>query len=61
VLGNVEYMGDVRLSGYFQSEKYFLKHNDKVRELFKYPSEVLLSVINKYGDLLNKKTCSITY
>ena len=26
--------GDIYLDGYFQSEKYFIKHHEKIRELF---------------------------
>tara|TARA_R110000803_G_scaffold188348_1_gene250737 strand:- start:1076 stop:1864 length:789 start_codon:yes stop_codon:yes gene_type:complete len=51
--------GDVRLSGYFQSEKYFIGYSDKVRDLFEFPKDLIDVVKNRYTDMLSKETCSI--
>jgi len=48
---------NVLLSGYFQSEKYFLKHENYIRELFEPRKEDVKYIIEKYGNLHN--TCSI--
>ena len=50
---------DFHIDGFFQSEKYFKKHEDEIRELFK-PTEDIIDVIkNRYSDLLKHKTTSI--
>ena len=49
----------VRIDGFFQSEKYFKKHEKEILELF-LPNEKILDNINKkYFELLNKKTTSM--
>jgi hypothetical protein len=49
----------VKLSGYFQSEKYFKKHRKEILELFS-PTEEILNKINKnYLSILEKNTTSI--
>jgi hypothetical protein len=49
----------VKLSGYFQSEKYFKNYRKEILELFS-PTEEILSNINKnYLSILNKDTTSI--
>lgn len=50
---------DVLLNGYFQSEKYFKEYEKEIRELFSYPNDFINSIKEKYGNLLNKNTCSI--
>lgn len=56
----LEYLdGDVCLNGYFQSEKYFKKYEKEVRTLFSYPYEYLISIKEKYKNILLDKTCSI--
>jgi len=48
-----------KLSGYFQSEKYFLNYRNEILELFS-PTESILDIINKhYSSILEKNTCSI--
>lgn len=54
-----EIVGNVYLQGYFQSEKYFLKYEKEIRELFKYPEDYIETIKNKYIKLFNKKTCSL--
>lgn len=56
--------GDVYLSNYFQSEKYFKEYEKEIRELFKYPTDLVKDIINKFKnnykiDILNDNTCSI--
>lgn len=48
---------DVLLSGYFQSEKYFIKNKDKIKEVFKPSDNDKKYIKDRYGDLTN--TCSI--
>ena len=53
----IPYVKDMRLIGYFQSEKYFDK--DKINDLFKIPSVIEEFITHNYGYLLNEPTCSI--
>jgi hypothetical protein len=47
------------LDGFFQSEKYFKKHEKKIREIFQ-PTEEIIKIINeKYKHILKEKTTSI--
>lgn len=54
---NVE--GDIYLSGYFQTEKYFKEYSKEIRELFSFSEEYKNSIKEKYKDLLEGETCSI--
>jgi hypothetical protein len=51
--------GDIKLHGYFQSEKYFKKNREKVLEIFECDDKVKQKLIIKYEDILKNKTCSI--
>lgn len=51
--------GDVYLSGYFQSSKYFDEYEKEIRELFSFPEEIVNEIKEKYKDLLSGETCSI--
>jgi hypothetical protein len=42
---------DMILSGYFQSEKYFIEYEKEIRSLFSPPKEVIDYLGIKYGDL----------
>ena len=53
----IEYFDKIRLSGYFQSEKFFDK--EYVRELFALDKERLSYIMGKYGHLLNQEIISI--
>lgn len=56
----IPYKPNLKLNGYFQSEKYFADYRDEILDLFE-PTEDILEYINKkYGHLLNNEnTCSI--
>lgn len=47
------------LNGYFQSELYFLPHEDKIREIFSEPAHVKSYIDNKYGTSLEDSPSSI--
>jgi hypothetical protein len=51
--------GNVKLYGYFQSEKYFMDYRNEILELFKIDGETNQKLINKYGEVLKRDTCSI--
>jgi hypothetical protein len=47
------------IDGFFQSEKYFIKHESEIKELFK-PTNKILKIINdKYGEYLKHKTTAV--
>ena len=49
----IPYFPNVRLSGYFQSEKYFIKHKEEILELFQ-PSEEIVSYLReKYASIMD--------
>lgn len=50
---------NTKLNGYFQSEKYFKKYRNEILEYFGPTKDIVDNVKLKYGDVLNKKTCSI--
>jgi len=52
-------IGDIKLHGYFQSEKYFQEYRNEILELFSIDENTKNKLLSKYGDLLGKKTCSI--
>jgi hypothetical protein len=51
--------GNVKLTGYFQSEKYFINHRDEILELFQIDENTKKYLIQKYENIINKNTCSI--
>lgn len=55
----IPYTNNLRLYGYFQSEKYFIKNKEEILKLFSIDEKGLTYLKQKYGKLLNKKTCSI--
>jgi hypothetical protein len=55
----IEYTGNLMLSGYFQSEKYFKHNRKKILELFSIDDDSLKYINEKYGELLKHKTCSL--
>lgn len=55
----IPYTTNLKLSGYFQSEKYFTKNREKILNLFSIDEKSLSYINEKYGKILDKKTCSI--
>jgi len=51
--------GNVKLYGYFQSEKYFMDYRNEILELFKIDDETNQKITDKYNELLTLNTCSI--
>lgn len=51
--------GNLKLKGYYQSERNFLDKEKEIRKLFEYPQEIQNSLIEKYADVLSANTCSI--
>ena len=55
----IKYRPNIRLNGYYQSEKYFVKNRDRLLKLYEI-DEVSKNYINdKYKIHLNQPTCSI--
>ncbi len=51
---------NIRIHGYFQSEKYFKGHKKEILELFARPAEITAYLEGKYGDIFNQnKTVSL--
>jgi hypothetical protein len=55
----IEYTESLKLSGYFQSEKYFKHNREKILDLFSIDDHSLKYINEKYGDLFKYKTCSL--
>lgn len=53
------FSGNVKLIGYFQSEKYFIDHKNEVLELFEIDENTNSYLLETYGDILSQDTCSI--
>lgn len=51
--------GNLRLTGYFQSEKYFKDNRDLILELFKIDINTQNFLNKKYSHLFKNKTCSV--
>ena len=52
----IPYTKNLKLNGYYQSEDYFSHNRDKILELFSFKSDL---INEKYGEILNTKTCAI--
>jgi hypothetical protein len=50
---------DVKLSGFFQSEKYFKKNREKILSLFEPNDDIKGRIYSTYGEILKGKTCSM--
>jgi hypothetical protein len=50
---------NIRLCGYFQSEKYFEKYSKEIINLFGPTEEIKNNLLEKYGDILKLNTVSI--
>mgnify|MGYP001192652400 CR=1 FL=1 len=55
----IPYEESMILIGYFQSEKYFAHHRDKILELFRPSSQINDYIETKYGDILSEGVTSI--
>lgn len=44
-------LGNIILSGYYQSEKYFINHENEIRNLFSPTEKIKKYLKNKYGDV----------
>ena len=55
----IDFTDDACLVGYFQSEKYFVDFEEKIRELFRCDPETETYLKNKYGELLQGNTTSV--
>jgi hypothetical protein len=51
--------GNVKLVGYFQSEKYFIEYRKKILELFEIDDSTNLYLSTKYHNLIFENCCSI--
>jgi hypothetical protein len=50
---------DIKLIGYFQSEKYFINHRDEIINLFSPTHDILKKINDKYCDVLKNNTTSL--
>jgi hypothetical protein len=50
---------NVKLIGYFQSEKYFIEHRNEILDLFKIDEKTKHYLLEKYNQIINQNTCSI--
>ena len=55
----IEYSPNLKINGYYQSEKYFLHNRDRILKLFSFGEETNKLVEDKYNNILNTKTCAI--
>ena len=55
----IPYMPNLMMVGYFQTEKYLKGYEEYIRSVFSPRKEDVDYIESKYGDLLDKKTCSI--
>jgi len=55
----LEYKTNLRLNGYYQSEKYFLHNKEEVSNLFEIDNDTENFLKNKYTNVLDKDTCSL--
>jgi hypothetical protein len=54
-----EFKHNVKMVGYFQSEKYFGSRRKKILDIFSIDDETNNYLKTKYGETLNKNTCSL--
>ena len=50
---------DIKLIGYFQSEKYFLNYQKEILELFQIDDKTFNYISEKYSDILKLDNCSL--
>jgi hypothetical protein len=54
-----KFNSNVKLNGYFQSEKYFKQYRNEIINLFSPTNEIVSKLTDKYGNILNGVTTSI--
>jgi hypothetical protein len=55
----IPYRENIKLDGYFQSEKYFIKYRDRLLETFSPTDAIRDRIMAEYGDLLSRPNCAI--
>jgi hypothetical protein len=50
---------NVKINGYFQSEKYFINYKKEIKDLFKIDDETNFFLLKKYSNIISLDTCSI--
>ena len=55
----ITYNSNLKLHGYYQSEKYFIHHKKEILDLYAIDDESRGYIEKKYGELLKNKTCSL--
>ncbi len=55
----INYIPNIRLNGYFQSERYFRHQRDKIIEFFSPTKDITKKLITKYPFINKSNTCSI--
>jgi len=56
---SIKYIPNIKLWGFFQSEKYFVHNKSKIIKLFSIDDQSRDYIEKKYGDILSNNTCSI--
>jgi hypothetical protein len=51
--------GNIKLIGYFQSEKYFIDYKNELLDLFEIDKKTESKLSEKYDNIINQETCSI--
>lgn len=54
-----DFKSDIKLVGYFQSEKYFTEYREEILELFSIDDESQKIITEKYSDILKLDNCSL--
>jgi len=55
----IPYQPNLCLVGYFQSEKYFVKHHDIIQQIFSVDKDSLKVIEKKYSEILKKNPISL--
>jgi hypothetical protein len=55
----IPYTTDLKLNGYYQSEKYFKHNREKILNLYSVDESSLKYISNKYSNILDENTCSL--
>jgi hypothetical protein len=55
----IHYRKNMKLIGYFQSEKYFIKYRQKLLDLFAPPPRIIDKLKLEYGFILDQPSCAI--
>lgn len=55
----IDYLPNIRLNGYFQSEKYFNHHREKILQFFSPTQDIIKKLKTKYPFISKSNICSI--